>query len=248
MKASPEIKFVFTSNHLESELPFSIQTITDATVTTNAYLKELPTFFGTSVHSFYSTLNQRNLSGFIGEVFKHALSSIDSELVPNPHPDGRPDVLVIREPEVSSYYDSCFRAEDNAPLREKFAPFQYGGVEIKCSIGNITKASQFDIGDSRVSKVTGITYWAHHAHECNLLGIYYDYCEHNEKNPQIKAITYAKICEDDWNAVSTGRPDSKKTSNTSINKKGVAKLKTGLLMHSDEDLYVDNLQRIRFLP
>jgi len=247
MKISSEIEHLFTNNHDETKLPFTRDNIKEATNSTNQYLDRLPSFFGNTVHGFYSTLNQRNLSGFIGEVFKHALHEANNKLVPNPHPDGRPDVLDISKAATENYFSSCFDNQTNAPIRSKFAPFKHGGVEIKCTIGNTTNASQYDIGDSRIEKITRLNYWAHHAHECDLLGIYYDYCQKNNSSPQIKAAIFCKILEEDWHKVSVGRPDRKKTSNTSLNKQGVAKLKKSLLMHTNEDNYIENLRRIKYL-
>lgn len=241
------VDYVFTKNLDSKSLPFSEQDILAACKNTNEYLTQLPDFFGTTSYNFYSTLNQRNLSGFIGEVFKHALCAINKKLIPNPHPDGRPDVLGLFSEEIEIFYKSCFDGKSGAPLREYLAPFKYGGVEIKCTIGNTPKAGSFDIGDPRAHKISGLNYWAHHAHACDLLGIYYDYCESTNGNPQIKGVLFCPVLESDWHEVSVGRPDRKKTSNTSLNKQGVQKLKRSLFMHSSEEKYVNNLSRIGYI-
>ena len=229
-------------------MPFSTSELERATNVTNEYLAELPALFDSTVHLFYTILNQRNLSGFIGEVYKHVLHAIRPDFVPNPHPDGRPDMLHLANPDVRKYFENaCFDPGTKGPIREKLAPFKYGGVEIKCSIGNTPNAGSLDIGQSRSALITGLTYWAHHAHACTLLGIYYDYCVLNEQSPQIKGLVYCDLIESDWNKVSVGRPDRKKTSNTSLNKTGVAKLRSSLLMHSTEPAYVNTFARLRFL-
>ncbi len=229
-------------------MPFDNQQIQDATHWTNKYLADLPGIFESSVVQFYTTLNQRNLSGFIGEVFKHVLHELCPNFVPNPHPDGRPDMLNLSDSAVKLYFENtCFDSTSGAPIREHLAPFKYGGVEIKSSIGNTPKAGALEIGQSRSSLITGLNYWAHHAHACHLLGIYYDYCIDTNKSPQVKGIVYCPLLESDWHKVSIGRPDRKKTSNTSLNQSGVAKLRSSLIMHSVEPAYVKMFTRLGYL-
>lgn len=248
MSNSSANKFSFTGYAERASLPFTNKQIQEATELTNKYLAILPELFDSSVVQFYTTINQRNLSGFIGEVYKHVLHALCPSFVPNPHPDGRPDILDLGNPAVKRYFEkTCFDPSSGAPIREHLAPFRHGGIEIKSSIGNTPKAGELEIGQSRSSLITGINYWAHHAHACQLLGIYYDYCGLTKNSPQIKGLIYCNLIDSDWNKVSIGRPNRKKTSNTSLNKSGVTKLKNSLIMHSAEPAYISMFSRLGYL-
>lgn len=231
----------------ELNIPFSTENLSTAVDITNEYLVNLPLKFNSDGLVFYNILNQRNLSGFIGEVFKSAICHFSEGFVTNPHPDGRPDILDLRADEANKFFVSeCFDQSGKFSIRENLAPFPFGGVEIKCTIGNIKNASGLNIGTSRVNSVTGINYWAHHAHECNLLGVYYDYSDDHSGMPQIMALIYTKLNSKDWNTVSTGKPNSKKTSNTSLNSFGTSKLKKSLVICRNKSIYIDMFRKIGF--
>jgi len=234
-----------SANHSGIGLPISVDTLAQAVDKTNEYLVILPNAFKTGGLEFYRILNQRNLSGFVGEIFKHAVCSVESTFQPNPHPDGRPDLLDLSNKKAKLYFEAqCFESETKAPIRKRLAPFKFGGIEIKCTIGSIENASSMPIGTPRVDQVRGINYWAHHVHDCDLLGIYYDFCSKKEGLPQIKGVFFAKIRDADWHRVSTGDPTKKKTSNTSLNARGVAKLYGGLVLYDDSAPYKGMLERL----
>ena len=248
MSNSSASNYVFTSHAQNAGLPFAKEKLEEANLWTNKYLAELPSIFDSTVFHFYTTLNQRNLSGFVGEVYKHVLKALCKDFIPNPHPDGRPDILHLRNEEIRKYFkEKCFDPKTHAPIRDALAPFKYGGIEIKSTIGNTPKAGNFPVGQPRVATITGLNYWAHHAHACTLLGLYYDYCASTNSSPQIKGIVYCEIAESDWHKVSIGRPDRKKTSNTSLNQTGVKKLKAALVMHSSEAEYVRAFKRLGYI-
>ena len=233
-----------TSNSSVKDLPVSVTFLIEAAKNTNLFLRILPSKFGVDGLVFFEILNQRNLSGFIGEVFKEALADLVSDVVPNPHPDGRPDLLDLSDEAAKQFFNlSCFDSLGGA-VRSNLAPFPFGGIEVKCTIGNITGASEYPIGKSRVEAISGLTYWAHHRHACDLLGLYYDFCAGTEGIPQIKAGFYSTLIEEDWNIVSTGRSDRKKTSNTSVNRKGKEKIYSSAVFSSDEDLYNKAFERL----
>ena len=188
---------------------------------TDGFLAKVPSLFELSPLAFYTILNQRNLSGLVGEIFKHSLHKTVPGLTPNPHPDGRPDVLDLRtETAAAHFIAECVDPETRAPIRSALAPFKYGGIELKATIGDITGASEYGIGQSRAHLVKNLNYWAHHRHACDLLGLYYDFDETVNGLPQVKALFFATLGEDHWGAVSTGKPGKKKTSNTSLKKEG----------------------------
>ena len=236
---------VFVANRELSDLGITEKNIGTSWHVTNEFLSGLPASFGMSSVDFYAVLNQRNLSGLVGEVYKHALGTEVSHLVPNPHPDGRPDLLDLRSEEARAHFrNNCFDPVGGAPLREWLAPFEFGGVEVKATIGDITGASNFPIGTSRVEAVRGLNYWAHHRHACRLLGVYYDFCAATGGAPQVKALFLAEVQQDDWYRVSTGNPNKKKTSNTSLNASGRNAIKSGLVATSGEKAYVVMLKRV----
>lgn len=212
---------------------------------TDRFLADVPALFGLSSTAFYTILNQRNLSGLVGEIFKHALSEVSSTLTPNPHPDGRPDLLDIRSAASAKHYaEECFESSNMMPKRAFFAPYKYGGLEVKATIGDTPGGAALGIGKSRVHLVKSINYWAHHRHACDLLGLYYDFDELSDGKPQVKAIFSARIETFMWAQVSTGNAGKKKTSNTSLLKEGREKIKSGLIAFDDSPIYSAMLNRI----
>tara|TARA_Y100001978_G_C23671513_1_gene424041 strand:- start:271 stop:996 length:726 start_codon:yes stop_codon:yes gene_type:complete len=229
---------------IEKSNPFLKQEIMNSLELTNKYLQKIPNLFNLNSNDFFSIINQRNLSGFIGEIFKHSLTKSSQTLINNPHPDGRPDILFNRTCEEENYYKSCFKNKN--PKRKEFAPYKFGGIEIKATIGSAKNAQSFLIGQQRIKHVNNINYWAHHRHNCNLLAIFYDFCKLKNGVPQIKAIFYLKILEDDWNQVSIGKQGSKKTSNTSLKSKCLKNLKKSMIVGSNELIYQENFKRLGF--
>jgi hypothetical protein len=212
---------------------------------TDAFLARAPSLFELSSQDFYTILNQRNLSGLVGEIFKHSLHKVVPGLTPNPHPDGRPDLLDLRMKATAAYFkEECLDPSNNAPIRTFLAPFKYGGIELKATIGDVTGASDLGIGQSRARLVKNINYWAHHRHACDLLGLYYDFDEMSGGVPQVRAIFFASLTEAHWAAVSTGKPGRKKTSTTSLIKDGRDAVKRGILAYEDTGPYMAMLTRI----
>jgi hypothetical protein len=227
-------------------IPIPGAALSNATNKTNRYLARLPELFKTSGSGFYGMLNIRNLSGFIGEILKHAIHSEDERFFPNPHPDGRPDLLNLSCHNADSYFRTyCLNVKDSSPIRQHLAPFKYGGIEIKCSIGVMKKAGEAKIGVPRVEQVTNLKYWAHHAHDCHLLAIYYDFCSAMAGSPQIRSAFFAEVQTLDWCKVSTGNPTKKKTSNTSLRASGFNKLRQNPVLFYDDPAYVRLLHRLR---
>ena len=221
---------------------------------TNAYICNLSKIFNDIGFDIFYSLGQRNISGFIGEIYKNILAQKHPELSPNPHPDGRPDIIALDTKESIEYYKSCFSVVNgrSVPIKELLTPYQFGGIEVKCSIGSSSKkptqkyisnhGHSFNLYDSRVGYLDGITWWAHHSSSTNLLGLYYDYYAPLEGTPQILAGLYAELESSDWNPVSHGKKDHKKTSNTSLNKLGLAKMKSNCMFYVSDDVYICQLK------
>lgn len=223
---------MFTFNSNNTSCPISHHDLARSAEKANHYLAKIPDILGSDANQFYSALNQRNISGFVGEVMKHAIHATNPNFFPNPHPDGRPDLLNLTLPSVRQHFErQCYDPTTLRPIREHLAPFTHGGVEIKCTIGDTPNGSSYGIGTPRKNVIRNLTYWAHHAHDCDLLACYYDFCSDTNGSPQIKALFYANLDESDWNKVSTGNSTKKKTSNTSTNASGKSKIKDGCLIY-----------------
>lgn len=205
-----------------------------AVVGANRYLAELRGHFTRIGFNLYESLGQRNISGFVGEVFSRTLAKQTSSLIANPHPDGRPDLIDVSSVQARDHLRiRCYirtTSDRPIPVKAQFTPFKFGGVEVKSTIGDFPQG--FDtprVGTPRCSRIRALTFWGHHRDCCNLLGIYYDYFVERDGAPQIVAVLHAKLEEADWNKVSVGKSESKKTSNTSLNSSGRAKLGAGLV-------------------
>ena len=188
----------------------------------NNYLLALKGLFKELDFDIYKTLGQRNLSGFIGEVFSRVFAREARGFVVNPHADGRPDLLDISTEEALQHYHAkCFvRSKDGslAPNKSHLAPFKYGGIEVKASIGNHPNdyktllkedgnSDGFTVGTPRVKYLSSITYWGHHPDCDNLMGLYYDYYRELDGTPQILAVMHAELDPaKDWSKVSIGKP------------------------------------------
>lgn len=232
--------------------------LVEAANETNEYIQNLVSLFGELGFDIFYSLGQRNISGFIGEIYKNILANKFDNLIPNPHPDGRPDILSLDTEEIKEYYATCFRNINGRlmPIKDMLTPFQFGGLEVKCSIGSSGNLQttrfiadyghSFSLYEPRVGYLNGITWWAHHSNSSNLLGLYYDYYEPTNKVPQVIAALYSELSSDDWHKVSTGNPNNKKTSNTSLNKTGLQKMKSNCVFCCSDKNYVEQLRKIGF--
>lgn len=252
-------------NYIDYNKTISIRNLTitsaeliDVANATNEYIKKLVDAFSKQGFDIFYSLGQRNISGFIGEIYKNFLASKIEVLCLNPHPDGRPDILSLDTEEIQQYYSTCFNTVNGRliPVKDLLTPFLYGGIEVKCSIGssNAPQTTRFynDYGhtfslyEPRVGYLSGITWWAHHSSSSNLLGLYYDYYTAENNIPQIIAALYAELTSEDWNSVSVGDPNKKKTSNTSLNKQGLEKMKSNCLFCCSDNIYLTQLKAINF--
>jgi hypothetical protein len=245
-----------TGKKIEVPAPIVIGIVAKA----NNYLLALEGLFKELDFPIYRTLGQRNLSGFIGEVFSRVFAREVQGFVINPHADGRPDLLDVSTEEALQYYRTkCFvRSKDEslAPNKSLLAPFKYGGIEVKASIGNPPSdyrtrlkedgnSEGFSVGVPRVKYLSSITYWGHHRDCDNLLGLYYDYYHELNGAPQIVAAMHAELDPSrDWGKVSIGKPGSKKTSNTSLSSSGVEKVLRNPVVVRNDPVYLEKLRGI----
>lgn len=237
----------FARQDLLGGIGISTMEFKEAWTLTDSFLLSIPADFLLTPVEFYSVLNQRNLSGFVGEVFKHAVAAVSPSLVTNPHPDGRPDLLDLSKPEVRQHFDSnCFDARSGSPIRSSLSPFAFGGVEVKASIGSTFSrpADQMPIGIPRSPYVTDLTYWAHHRHACTLLGLLYDFDPELGGAPQLSAAFLTRLTEDDWQPMSIGKQGSKKTSNTSLSATAKKRVKNSILAYRSDATVMGALERL----
>ncbi len=226
----------------------------------NNYLRALKELCTKLDFDIYSGLGQRNLSGFVGEVFSKVFVAVAKNFVNNPHPDGRPDLLDLSTNEAFDYYNAeCFSRSSygsRIPKKALLAPFKYGGLEVKASIGipiseyrtrlkEERGLSEFSVGIPRVSYLHSLGYWGHHTGCENMVGLYYDYLSELNGVPQILAVMYSELIPSkDWSKVSVGRAGSKKTSNTSLNSYGIEKLMKNPVVIRNNPTYLQALGRI----
>jgi hypothetical protein len=229
-------------------------------VKSNNYLRALEGLFKELNFDIYTTLGQRNLSGFIGEVFSRVFAAEVDGFVVNPHADGRPDLLDVSTKEALEYFHQrCFsRSKDGslAPNKSLLTPFKYGGIEVKATIGNPVNdyrtrlkkdlgLNDFYVGLPRVNYLNSMTYWGHHTDCENLIGLYYDYYVELGGCPQIVAIMHAELVPaQDWSKVSIGKIGSKKTSNTSLSRRGIEKILNNTVVVRNHSLYLSKLRQI----
>ncbi|MDA9052944.1 hypothetical protein N9H65_02405 [Planktomarina temperata] len=224
----------------------------------NSYLCGLIPMFKKLDFDLFDILGQRNLSGFVGEVFVASLEKNLSGFIKNPHEDGRPDVIDIQTVNAKDYFwGTCFSKYEGKtlPLKTKLAPFYFGGIEVKASIGGHTQKTKkqfiddtglknFKIGVSRRNYVKTITYWGHHRKCENLIGLYYDFVEEAGSAPQILAVMHSELEEADWTEVSIGRTGSKKTSNCHLTSQGKTKLIQSTIIKTSLTKYASTFDRL----
>lgn len=202
---STDSSFTISSTKLTSDI------LIQAAKRTNTYLVTLSKLFSQLDFDIFYSLGQRNISGFLGEIYKNILSDEVQPFYPNPHPDGRPDILSLDSPHLLTYYQKCFELINgrSIPIKAKFSPFKYGGLEVKCCIGESTDKQKqqyrtahngigFELYTPRVGYLNNINWWAHHSSSSNLLGLYYDYYAPEKNIPQILAAFYSTLSSDNW--------------------------------------------------
>jgi hypothetical protein len=242
------VKDTITFNNFNIESKEILLAITS----TNNYLNYIINSFEEIGLNFLESLGQRNLSAVIGEIYKQFFSKQITEFLLNPHPDGRPDLIFVKDKFQKEYYDLSFEetSHKKLPIKKRFTPFPYGGIEIKCSIGThavpVKMKKNYKPNEPRINFLRDVGFMSHHIHELDLLGLYYDYYEEANGNPQILMAFYTKIEISDWSQMSLGTDSSKTTSATSLSQQGRLKLKQNTLLHINNEKYVEKFSNIGF--
>ena len=147
-----ELPYKINSNfQINCGFDVNSQQILTAINQTNNVLSNLPA-------TLYKSIDYKTISSIVGSIFCEYLASIVGAIV-NPIEKGHPDII---PQEGSNSSEELLR---NYPL----------GLEVKCTVGNISKGANLRAGQTRVKYLTGITWQAHHQEVQNLLGLIWDF-------------------------------------------------------------------------
>lgn len=194
--------------------------IKDAVEQTNAILADLPS-------TLFRSIDYKTTSAMIGAVFCDTVASLTDGIV-NPIEKGHPDIIPASGADASE--------EELRKYPE--------GLEIKCTVGNITTGANLRAGETRINHLTGITWQAHHREVEELLGLIWDFVDdgHSFNYPAITGAFYSdELVEDDWGAISgtTGR----NTKVTGMKTSGKEKMGNGWVAVIDNEQYLEKYQR-----
>lgn len=184
-------------------------------IATSNQLEDLP-------FSLFQSIDLKSLSGMVGALFVSNLAKQVDAIV-NPIEKGHPDIIPKSGKQASE------EALRNYPE----------GLEIKCTVGNVSKGSLLQAGDKRLPNLSGLTWQAHHREVKSLLGLVIDFAGSRNKGknfPIITAVFYSsELDSDDWGEISgtTGR----NTKVTGMLTSGKQKMGNGWLIVFNGDGY-----------
>lgn len=207
--------------HIDCGFRVNTQNIIDALTLTNRIMADLPA-------SLYKSIDYKTTSSIIGSVFCDSLATLTDSLV-NPIEKGHPDII----------------PQEGANASEEVLRNYPVGLEVKCTVGNVTPGANLRAGQTRIHSLTGITWQAHHREVKELLGLVWDFVQttHDFNYPNITGIFYANnLEEDDWGAISgtTGR----NTKVTGMKASGKRKMGQGWVALIKREEYIQNYQRL----
>ncbi|MCM8512216.1 hypothetical protein J0904_08915 [Acinetobacter bereziniae] len=202
------------------------QNVVDAVSNTNHLLSTLP-------KNVFTNIDYKTTSAIIGGFFCNELASLCTGAIVNPIEKGHPDIIPA----------SGLNASE-AELRN-----YHTGLEIKCTIGNITTGENLRAGNTRVSVLENIVWQAHHRDVTELMGLVWDfYTPSSDFNyPIITGVFYSPdLIEDDWGAISgtTGR----NTKVSGMKNSGKMKMGSGWIVLLEDPNFLDTYQRILKFP
>ena len=217
-KSIKEPEIVYRRNPFSIQCGFQVsdQDILAASNATAKQLQLLP-------FSLYQSIDLKTLSAIVGAVFVGDLADQVGAIV-NPIEKGHPDIIPADGQNATE-----------AQLRN-----YPSGLEIKVTVGNVSKGSNLQPGTPRINQLTGITWQAHHREVKSLLGLTIDFAGtlHDGRNyPVITGAYYANnLAEEDWGEISgtTGR----NTKVTGMNVSGKKKMGEGWILLLDQDKYL----------
>jgi len=216
--------FYILNKEFEIECGFTItsQDVQFAALMTSNQLEELP-------FSLFQSINLKALSGMIGAIFALFLAERVGGIV-NPIEKGHPDII----PEFAK----------NA-TEEQLRNFPEG-LEIKCTVGNVSKGSDLKTGQKRLSQLIGISWQAHHREVESLLGLVIDFAGKLKERKFFPAITGAfyagELNIEDWGKISgtTGR----NTKVTGMTASGKRKMGEGWILLINDNKYIAKYKKL----
>jgi hypothetical protein len=205
------------------EVGFSVNAddISNALNQTNTLLQDLPS-------TLFKSIDYKTTSAMIGAIFCDTVASITDGIV-NPIEKGHPDIIPP--------YGAGASEEELRAFPE--------GLEVKCTVGNIEKGANLRAGETRIDRLTGITWQAHHREVGELLGLVWDFVDtgHSFNFPTITGAFYSDSLEpDDWGAISgtTGR----NTKVSGMKTSGKTKMGQGWVALIDDEQYSNRYETL----
>ena len=209
----------YKTNKLSIDVGFKVNTadVLKSVQDTNRTLLGLP-------DNLFKAIDYKTTSAMIGAIFCQNIAEQTNSIV-NPIEKGHPYVI----PRAGMDCD------------EKTLKAYPQGLEIKCTIGNITQCANLRAGAERVSSLTGLTWQAHHREVRELLALVWDFVEVGSEEtfnyPIITGAFYSsELKEEDWGAISgtTGR----NTKVSAMVASGKHKLGDGWVLLLDKNNYL----------
>jgi transcriptional regulator with XRE-family HTH domain len=207
---------------IECGFAVSAKDIQFAAIMTSHQLEELP-------FALFQSINLKAISGMIGAIFALFLAERVGGIV-NPIEKGHPDII----------------PESGKNAAEELLRNYPEGLEIKCTVGNVEKGSDLETGHKRLSRLTNITWQAHHREVERLMGLIIDFAGNIKEGNFFPAITGVFYSEDlnmeDWGKISgtTGR----NTKVTGMTASGKRKMGQGWVLLINDKPYIDKYKKI----
>jgi len=205
------------NNNFSINIGFAVDAtqIHDAIQQTNNLLADLPS-------TLYKSIDYKTTSAMIGAIFCDTLATVVGAMV-NPIEKGHPDII------------PCSGANATEEQLRNYPE----GLEIKCTVGNIETGANLRAGQTRIGKLVGVTWQAHHQEVEQLLGLVWDFVSdgHAFNFPTITGAFYSdSLNSADWGAVSgtTGR----NTKVTGMKASGKTKMGSGWVCLIDSAGYI----------
>jgi len=214
----------------EHEFRLDSNRVEEGVIATNAAIKVIHDVSEAYEVSLFRILGMRNLSSFVGELFKDQLAVVmKDEVVPNPHQDGHPDLMALTS--ASKEYLMDLEKAGRMSVKEFFSPFPFGGLEVKATCGDTPPARvrpKPSIGESRLPILTGLNWKAHHRETNYLLSIVWDFVD---GVPTVLAVFFRNdLGPNDWGRTVTPGTNSRTTSVSIMNAGGVRKMGEGWMV------------------
>ena len=190
-------------------------------IQTNDILSNLPS-------TLFNSIDYKTTSAMIGSIYCDTLALLTNSIV-NPIEKGHPDIL------PKSALNATEERLRNYPQ----------GLEIKCTVGNITTGANLRAGQNRIDYINGITWQAHHQEVSTLMGLVWDFVDSGKTffYPTITAVFYCNnLTPEDWGAVSgtTGR----NTKVSGMLTSGKRKMASGWIAVIDNPKYIHTYGKV----